>query len=409
MKTNSYTKSVRNNLALVLMAAAALTMLTSNNMVSADVSRDSKTRVESFSYDVNGRSVTLGNIAGEITLSPSSSDKIEITATVVAGGRDAQDNLDLIKFEDVVERGVLKLRTVYPTDEYDKYIYQRKGGGNSSSSFRYQGEKVKVGSGRRFRDGLELHVDFDIQLPADVTFNLVNGAGQITAVGIDGDIKLKNRSGQVSSNNTSGDITLDTGSGAITGIQHRGDLSADSGSGRVKIRDVSGNVLADTGSGSISVENVGGEVNADTGSGRVDVRDAGGEVRVDTGSGRVTIDGATGSLNVDTGSGSIDIDNWMGGSDLDLDTGSGSISARGDFSAVERLKADTGSGSISLISNTVPNMKIDVSSRNIEVDFPDMSNIKQSRSSFRGTIGSGTGRGDLSSGSGRITFRQGDT
>ena len=117
----------------------------------------------------------------------------------------------------------------------------------------------------------------------------------------------------------------------------------------------------------------------------------------------------TGSLNVDTGSGSIDIDNWMGGSNLTLDTGSGSISARGDFSSVERLSVDTGSGSISLISNTVPNMKVDVSSRGIDVDFPDMTNVRKSRSSFRATIGAGTGRGDIESGSGSVTFRQGDT
>lgn len=408
MTTSSYIKSVRNNVAFVLLAVAALTLLTGNSAVQADVSGDSVTRVESFSYAPDGRSVTLGNLAGEITLSPSKSDNIEITATVVAGGKNAEDNLDLIAFEDSVRGNQLKLLTLYPVDDHDRFIYKSSGWGNSQSSFRYQGERVKVGSGRGLRGGIELHVDYDIQLPEGVTFSLTNGVGQITAVGVDGDIALKSRSGAVSTNATSGIFTLDTGSGAITGVKHSGDLSADSGSGRVKIRDVSGNVTADTGSGSISVENAGGRLSADTGSGSVTASNIGGQVNVDTGSGRVALDNISGSLNVDTGSGSIDVQNWAGGSELELDTGSGSIKASGNFANVERMRVDTGSGSVSLVSNTVPNMRLDVSSRGIEVDFPQMSNVKQSRSSFRATLGAGSGDGEIETGSGSVTFRLGE-
>lgn len=408
MKTSSYTSTVRNNVALLLMAAAALTLLTGNSRVQADVSRDSVTRVESFTYDVDGRSVFLGNLAGEIALSPARGNKIEITATVVAGGKNAKDNLDLVQFEDTTRNGRLELQTLYPVDDYDRFIYKGNGWGNSQSSFRYMGEKVKVGSGGRLRGGLEIHVDYDIQLPKGVTFSMTNGVGSITAVGIDGDVSLKSRSGTVSSNATSGELTLDTGSGGITGVDHTGDLSADSGSGRVKIRDVTGNVMADTGSGSISVENVGGRLSADTGSGSVTGINIGGKVSVDTGSGRVALAGVSGSLDVDTGSGSIDVKDWMGGSQLELDTGSGSISARGNFADVERMRVDTGSGSITLVSNATPNMRLDVSSSGIDVDFPNMSNVKSTRRSFRGTLGSGTGDGEIDSGSGSVTFRLGD-
>ncbi len=409
MKTYLYTQSVRNKLALLLLAAAGFTLLTGTTLVRADVNRDSETRTESFSYDVDGRTVFLGNLAGEVTVSPSRGDKIEITATVVAGGDDARDNLDLISFEDEVKGKRLELRTVYPTDKYDTYLYDRRGFGNSRSSFRYQGEKVSVGSGRRMSKGLELHVDYDIKLPAGVTFTMTNGLGEMTAEGIDGDVTLKNKSGPVTSFNTSGDITLDTGSGAIKGTQHRGDFSADSGSGSVEVLDVSGNVSADTGSGSITVENVGGRLNADTGSGSVEASNIGDSASVDTGSGRVELMDVTGSINVDTGSGSIDIEAWKGGDSLDLDTGSGSISVRGDFGMVERLRADTGSGSISLVSNTMPNMKLNVSSRpGIDIDFPDMTNVKKTRTSFRATIGAGEGRGELDSGSGRVMFRLAD-
>ncbi|MEM7083464.1 MAG: DUF4097 family beta strand repeat-containing protein [Pseudomonadota bacterium] len=404
MTSYTRTRTARQLYAWVLMAAAVAVLIFGS--ANADVNRDSETRVEAFSYEVNGRTVFLGNLAGEITLSAARGDEVEVTATVVAGGRDARDNLALVSFEDETKNGRLVLRTLYPTDEYDTYLYDRDGRGSSRTSFRYNGEKVVVGHGRRVRDGIELHVDYDIKLPVGVNFIVNNGMGQITAEGIDGEFHLKNKSGPVSASNTAGTIKLDTGSGSITGVQHRGDLVADSGSGRVKISDVSGNVLADTGSGSITADNVGGELRADTGSGSVQARNVQGEVFVDTGSGRVTLNDVGGSLSVDTGSGSIDVEDWRGGDELELDTGSGSVSVRGNFANVDRLRVDTGSGSVSLVSSTVPNMKLNVSARpGIDVDFPDMTDVKKSRSSFRGTIGAGSGSGEIDTGSGKVSFR----
>ena len=391
----------------VFLTGAVATMVV-GNLARADVSRDSQTRTETFSYDPAGRTVFLGNLAGEISISASRSNNVEITATVVAGGDDAKSNLDLVGFEEGTANNRLELRTLYPVDDYDTFIYERKNGGNSQTNFRYQGEKIKVGSGRRMRDGIELHVDYDIQLPAGVSFTITNGMGEITVDGVDGDIRLKNKSGPITSTNTSGEIVLDTGSGSLTGSRHTGDFEADSGSGRVRVTDVSGNVEADTGSGSIEIENIGGELKADTGSGGVKARNIGGEVRVDTGSGRVVLDEVNGSISVDTGSGSIDIDGWSGGSRLDLDTGSGSISVHGNFASVERMRVDTGSGSVALVSNTMPNMKLSVSSRGMEIDFLDMTDVKQSRSSFRGTLGAGAGRGEIDTGSGSVSFRLGD-
>lgn len=389
----------------VFIAGAAASLIF-GSLARADVNRDSQTRTESFSYDPDGRAVFLGNLAGEITISPSRSGNVEITATVVAGGSNAKENLDLVSFEDDPSGDRLELRTVYPTDKYDAFIYERENGKNWQSSFRYQGERVKVGSGRRMKDGIELHVDYDIKLPSNVSFTVTNGLGEINAEGIDGDIRLRNSSGPITTTNTAGHIVLDTGSGALTGTRHTGDFEADSGSGRVRITDVSGNVTADTGSGAIAVENVGGELNADTGSGGVTARNVGGEIRVDTGSGRVTLDDVSGSILVDTGSGSIDIEGWRGGSRLDLDTGSGSVSVRGNFAVVERMRVDTGSGSVSLVSNTVPNMRLEVSSRpGMDIDFPDMQDVRKSRGSFRATIGDGSGRGEIETGSGSVAFR----
>ncbi len=398
-------KLFAHRIACYLFLSGAIATMVFGSLARADVSRDSQVRTETFSYDPAGRTVFLGNLAGEINILPSRTNKVEISATIVTGGKDARANLDLVSFEEETSNNRLEFRTLYPVDDFDTFLYERKGSGNSRTNFRYQGKKVTVGSGRRMKDGIELHVDFEIRLPADVSFTVTNGMGEINADGVDGDIRLKNKSGPVKTTNTSGEIVLDTGSGALTGTRHTGDLEADSGSGRVRVSDVSGDVSADTGSGSIEVENIGGNLNADTGSGGVKARTIGGKIRVDTGSGRVTLAEVSGSISVDTGSGSIDIDDWTGGERLDLDTGSGSVSVRGNFASVERMRVDTGSGSVEMVSNTMPNMKLHVSSRGMEVDFPDMTDVKKSRSSFRGTLGAGTGRGEIDTGSGSVSFR----
>ncbi|HLU60940.1 MAG TPA: DUF4097 family beta strand repeat-containing protein [Gammaproteobacteria bacterium] len=340
------------------------------------------------------RELELLNLAGEVRVT--AGKELLIRASIHGQGDDdakARANAALVKPELKRGGGKLEVITQFPVQDYDEFVYVRKGGGSGWFGFgsrtvtNYLGERVSVRASGR---GLAVHADYEITVPAGMTVKIVNRVGDVVA------------------ENVEGDLTLDTASGDVGVRGGKGDVHADTGSGAVTVRDRTGNVSADTGSGSVSVSGVRGKVVADTGSGSVTLRDIVGDVEADTGSGSVTLEKITGSIEADTGSGSVQGKELSAVRRLHVDTGSGSVRMEGDLGALEDLDIDTGSGGVTLLTTAALNMRLKASagSGGVRIDLPEMKDVRSSRNEFEATVGNGKGRGVIDTGSGGIRISQ---
>ena len=168
-------------------------------------------------------------------------------------------------------------------------------------------------------------------------------------------------------------------------IPERFDASIDVGSGDVRLERLIGDLTLDTGSGEVRIGSVsGGEIRIDTGSGDVEAeRLDGSSVRIDTGSGEVTVGYLAGRSYIDTGSGDVVV-SMDAGHDLEVSTGSGEVE-------------------ITLPRNAGAELAID--SRDVDIDQDFSFNGRSTRSSTRGTLGSGGSRIEVSTGSGDVSLR----
>ena len=390
---------------ILMLAGYTITAVLVIGHANARSDSDYQERTESTSFSVEGRTVVFTNLVGQVEILPGSGSDVQLESTIRAGGKDAQNLLDSISIDSDEVKGRLEIQTVYPTDDYLTFYYREGSSwGNSNTRVRYDGERVRVTS-KHSSKAADVHVNHIVYLPTGVDFKTMNAVGSVNIKDIEADLSVKTQSGKQVSSNTQGELRLDSGSGSIKSTDHRGYLNADTGSGSITASNVQGDVSADTGSGSIKLNDISGSVNADTGSGRIVVVSARDGVNADTGSGRIELEDIDGAISADTGSGSIRISKWNGGDSINLDTGSGSIDVVGNFGAVRNLNADTGSGSISLVSTTQPSMQLEASSNSrINVNFPDMEAKRLTKREFRGTLGSGEGHGNVSSGSGKVSF-----
>lgn len=367
-------------------------------------------------------SLKLENLAGHLSVSQGS--RFQVTATVVAGGKDpaaAQALAQSVHFDTQQSGSGFTVHVHYPVDHYTRYNYPDNdhnstgnNGGNfcflgvfcvndSGSNLTYQGTEVNVyHNGNR---GTPLHVDLVVQVPAGMALALANYAGLTEANGIRNDLRIKTSSGNVRVSDMHGQFAVDTGSGDVHVTDLTGDFTADTGSGDVFAKHVTGNVHADTGSGDVHVsESRSQTLYADTGSGDVLFSDVKGDMKLDTGSGDVRLDGANGSLHADTGSGDVIARNYTSGANVWADTGSGDVSLAGDLSAVRKLYIDTGSGGATLDTTTGLSLHLDASSDSggISISLPDMHNVVTRRREFIADFGKAEGQGTISTGSGDI-------
>lgn len=163
---------------------------------------------------------------------------------------------------------------------------------------------------------------------------------------------------------------------------------------------------AGSGNGDVSVTG-GAEVEARSGNGRVDVSAAARQVRASSGNGRITVQGARGPVDASTGNGDVhvttslgpvtatsgngdidvDIEALSGSPDMNFSTGNGRVTVAVPANFGAQLETHTGHGSIS-------------------VDFPLTTQGTLTRSSIRGTIGSGGGRLTMRTGNGDLVVRR---
>ncbi len=323
-------------------------------------------------YEVQGDRVAVYNLAGTVTVESGSSSSVVVEVT--RGGSDGS-RLG-------VERGPINgrqtLRVLYPSDQivysnresrFDMRLRVRADGtfghGDWDDDDR---DRIRI---RSSGDGLEAWADMRILVPQGQDVVVYWGVGEATIRNVDGRLRFDGASTRV----------------AATGT--RGSLSIDVGSGHVEVTAAEGDVDIDTGSGSVAVDGVTGD-----------------DLRIDTGSGGVTASGANVStLSIDTGSGRIRVERTTA-RDISLDTGSGGISLVASENARD-IQIDTGSGSVTvdLPASFGAQVEIETGSGGIDFDMP-ITVQRWSRDEVRGTMGDGSGRLIIDTGSGSVRIRQ---
>lgn len=346
------------------------------------------------SVQLGGDHLVLVDLIGEVRVEGHAGSQFEIQVQIK--GEDAVDGLLTVESEE--ESGESRLFVRFPVEDEQDYVYPRMGRG-SQSSFRFDPEdgdngwmsqlfstrrKIEVqGSGR----GLEVWADVTVLVPANASCEVYLGCGSIEA------------------SNVNGALRLDTHVGGINVDGVEGAVLADTGSGHVELSAVNGDVEIDTGSGHVDVDSVKGELNVDTGSGHVEVRAVEGDrVEIDTGSGHVRVqDVVCKRLVVDTGSGGVQA-RRLSADEVRIDTGSGGIDLTLDAMGTGEFELDTGSGSIELTLPQDASARIEgeTGGGRISVDLEGATIERMERDYVRLTVGEGTARVTMDTGSGGI-------
>lgn len=332
-----------------------------------------------------GRSVSLENLAGNVTVSRAAGNEIRVSATIhaEAGSIAAAEELaGLLQIAVDDSASAITVRANYPLDRHRKYSYPRRGDRHDlpwflewldlgTMSSKYQGVQVRIVSDAS-SSAPTLFADFRIEVPAGVGVSVDNRLGELRAAGVEGDLHLE------------------LGSGMIEARDGKGVLGLETGSGDVDVIGQSGRVRAESGSGDIRLERIQGE-----------------SVTVETGSGDVKLVDVDAALSAETGSGDVVGDRLVAHGTLTAETGSGDIRLAGDLSALTRLDISTGSGDVTLIAERTPQIRLQVStgSGDITVDLPVTRITRSDRNDLRAEIGAATGTGSISTGSGDVRVR----
>ena len=187
-------------------------------------------------------------------------------------------------------------------------------------------------------------------------------------------------------------LALEAISGNISAIGVGGEIEAQSVSGSVEIVDGTKEVTAESVSGSVSVTNVTGNVSAQSTSGSVTVKNVSGEVEAETVSGHLSVEGVrSSSVRLETVSGAM--------------TYTGSIDAGGRYS----FTTHSGVLRLNLPANLGAVFSVETYSGDIDSDFPVTMQPGQGRNShdrFEFTIGNGKARVSAESFSGKIIINR---
>ena len=302
-------------------------------------------------FRLQGEAVAIYNLAGKVQVRGGSGS--DVAVSVRRGGSDANRLAVQTGSVNTRQEGfgtVNSLRVVYPQETI---VYAD---GNSSSEIRVRddgtffgssdgGKKIKI---RDSGSGVKAYADLEITVPSGRAVLVALAIGEVRIENLNGRLFVDVASADIWSSGGQGDFVFDTGSGDVEVKGHEGGLVCDTGSGDVSGRGIRGSSLrADTGSGDVELHDVAvDEINADTGSGNVtlDLASAPSDILVDVGSGDVLLrlpNGFGATIHVDTGSGDIQTDLPVQVTEIDDDVLRGTI---GDGSG--RVRIDTGSGSV---------------------------------------------------------------
>jgi hypothetical protein len=259
------------------------------------------------------------------------------------------------------------LHITYPVERAPfRYRFGKEGSSpwsHSSSTFDYQGRRVKVTEGGSSHP--LLYADLRLEVPPGVAVQVTNYLGRVTARGVGGDLELKTASADIAVDDVEGALRIRTGSG---------DFRAGGSAGL----DVS------TGSGDVSAERIRGNVKVHTGSGDVELARADAKtVTVHTGSGDVGLDDVAGSLELHTGSGDIEGRGLKEVERLDVGTGSGQITLSLDAARLAGGEVEAASGDVALSLSSAPALTLSVSTASGDIDAESLPGTRVTRRTER--------------------------
>ncbi len=321
---------------------------------------------------LSGDNVAIYNVAGRVRVEPGTGSSVTIEVT--RGGADAGQ----LKLATSEIRGRNTFRVIYPTGDDIVYRSDRDrgrystdlrlnsdgtwGGENRSG---WRGDRVRVKSSG---SGTDAWADLTIRVPAGKTIAMYLAVGELTSVDVNGN------------------VMVDVGAARVTATGSRGRLNVDAGSGGVDIREATLTDLdIDNGSGGIVLTDVKSD-----------------RCSFDTGSGGVRGSGAAcGTLSIDLGSGTVRLTD-VRSSDVSVDAGSGGVNLS-MLTSPKQVTVDAGSGGVTLSMPSDLNADVDIEtgSGGITSDFA-VRTSRVERNHLRGTIGDGTGRIRVESGSGSV-------
>lgn len=350
-------RSMRSTHTPALLAALALT-LASTGPALAQASQE---------ILLEGARPSVHVPAGEARVVAGSGDRVRVEVRLE--GRDAGQ----LRLETARLDGSDALVVRYPDGE--DIVYR---GGGGSTNLRIDGDGIFSrgnwrGSGDRIRvqdrgDGIEAWAVVTVHVPEGVDSEVHIGLGTLASRGVEGGLALRVASGSVETRGHVGALRVEVGSGRVDAAEVRGgEISLTTGSGSMTARDLQGDaVRLQTGSGSVDVASIVAE-----------------SVRIGTGSGGIQMDGiASQDVNVRTGSGRVEGSLTRSPRDLEVQTGSGGVQLDIPRESGAELDIRTGSGGI-------------------EVALPvEIRSTRRSR--LEGSIGDGSGRIKITTGSGGV-------
>lgn len=251
-----------------------------------------------------GGMLTIKNIMGNISVTGTSSDRVEVRATKRAGGnRDPRD----VTFDVEESTSGTRICTVY-----------RGQSACEDGSF----------------NNVRVNVNYTVSLPRGVRLRAATGNGELSVERSGSDVDVRTGNGAIRVSETEGGVFALTGNGEIEVDGARGPVRATSGGGAIFVSTSTGPVIARTGNGGIDVrmKALGGDSDMDfrTGSGAIRVTvpsDLNAELDATTGSGDLQSDfeiRVMGRLNPQHIRGTI----GSGGPTIRLQSGSGRLELR---------------------------------------------------------------------------------
>ncbi len=324
-----------------------------------------------------GARVSVENLVGHMTITQGAS--FQVTAKVVAGNIQAQALAQSMKLDVTRSGDQVTVHVDYPVGKYDSYQYVVDSSrnetcvlkvicfsGRGESSLDYQGHRVHVYRGKD--EGVPLHVDVAVQVPAGVTARFVNGVGVLEASGL------------------ANPLTLDAMGGSVYA------------------RGVTGVLAANTNGGDLHVRTLKGRLDAATGGGDAYVSRATGDMQLATGGGNGQVSEVAGSLHAQTGGGDLNVTGYTSGSEVSLHTGGGDLNLGGGLAAARNLEVGTGGGdSIFEVSHLSVHLEVSSGGGDISVRLPNAANVVSGDYHYSADVGGAQGQGRIGSGGGDVT------
>jgi DUF4097 and DUF4098 domain-containing protein YvlB len=296
-----------------------------------------ETLEETFAVD-GPAVVDLTSDYGDVTVTGSEGDEVEVVARLILWGEDEED----------------------ARRQVDVQMTQR---GNRIAIRVVRSDRVYVG----FASTRGSRVDFEIRVPAETSLKLLTDHGDLIVDGVTGAMELGTDFGGIEVEEVSGRVDAKSDSGDITliGVSDGGDIEAETDFGALVLQDITAeSLIAHSDGGDIQVENVtlDGALDLETNFGSVTVQDAEAErIQTHSDSGDIQVEDATldGALDLETNFGDVTANGVRASSYrmvsdsgnltlngcsglLDLRTDFGSIEVRDGTEAALTLKTDSG-------------------------------------------------------------------